>query len=234
MPRLSVVRLIGYREWIESLGEDREGFVQTTQAKLYGHLQELAWSRGSFAIPLTFDHYIILSNGLTKEEHSILLEAIESKSPCKVRIASLTHKYPGVVQYIASKLFAKTNDKIIYIDGPEDEYVIAHVDLNDVTRLISETSIYETYVEIVTLLYQLTRQIFEVNGLVSYQGGDNFIAILPYGNHEVIINKLPEFLKVGVGVSKKPREAISLATKALDTIRKGGVDRNYLILSASS
>lgn len=228
------MRLVNYRKWTEELGYDREGLIQIKQAEVYGWIQEKAWNMGFFAIPLMYDHYLILTNGIDREGLDQLVRAVEEKTPCPVKAVSVAHKNPVVAQLYASRVLETLDEKIIYIDGDDTVNVIAHIDLDDVTGLISDTSVYEAYLEVTMLLNQLSSQIFEHNGLVSYLGGDNFVAILPSEGYEKLVERIPGCLKVGVGVSINPREAFMLATKALTMIRRGDVKTNYVILHASS
>uniref|UniRef100_A0A7C4NUX6 GTP cyclohydrolase III n=1 Tax=Staphylothermus marinus TaxID=2280 RepID=A0A7C4NUX6_STAMA len=234
MPRITLVKLVDYRKWTEELGFDREGLIQIKQAEIYRWIQERAWSMGFFAMPLMYDHYLILTNGISREELIDLAEYIEEKTPCSIKVVSITHKNPAIAQLYASRILQVSENKITYIDGEDSVNVIAHIDLNDITSLINETSIYEAYLEVNMLLNQLSSQIYEQNGLVSYLGGDNFVAILPSENYEKLITRIPGCLKVGVGVSINPREAFKLATEALTRIRKGYVKTNYLIIQSSS
>jgi GTP cyclohydrolase IIa len=64
-------------------------------------------------------------------------------------------------------------------------------------------------------------------------GGDNIIVILPDYGYESLIEEIASNrnLKVGVGISYKPRNAMRLATRALDMIRSGKTKGNTNILT---
>ena len=69
-----------------------------------------------------------------------------------------------------------------------------------------------------------------IGGITSYLGGDNLIAILPVDRYIDLIDIMPSYLKIGIGISKIPRKAMELSTKALTSIRKGLVNKNYYVL----
>jgi len=229
LPRMTVIKLDKYREWTEELGDDREGFIQIKQAEIYRVLQEYLWSKDCFALPLRYDYYIALTNGLSREDLITLKERVGAYAPYGLKIASVTHKYPAIAQLIATKHLASGED-VVYMDGVEDENVVLHIDLNNITEYTDQTSLYESYIEILMLNYNIARAIYELGGLANYLGGDNLLAILPKDHYKELIEILPSNLKIGVGVSINPRKALKLASQALTRIRRGEVDKNYLIL----
>ncbi|OYT40456.1 MAG: GTP cyclohydrolase [Desulfurococcales archaeon ex4484_58] len=233
MPRITLIKLLKYREWTEELGSNREGIIQIKQSTIYGIFQEKFWEKQCFVLPFRFDYYIVLSNGLSKEDLEVIVKETEQYTPYGIKAVSLTHKYPAIAQMLATKLLHR-NDKIIFLDGEEDENVIVHIDLNNITELTDQTSVYESYLEILMLYYYIAKYVFELGGIANYLGGDNLIAIIPYENLERLLNVIPSNVKVGVGVSYYPREALRLAAQALSTIRKKETTQNYLVLNDTS
>ncbi|MCE4609134.1 MAG: GTP cyclohydrolase IIa, partial [Desulfurococcales archaeon] len=70
-------------------------------------------------------------------------------------------------------------------------------------------------------------------GIAQYLGGDNILVILPDHGYEALVEEIASntSLKVGVGISFRPRTAVMLATKALDQIRSGYVENNINVLT---
>ncbi len=229
MPRITLFKLIKYREWTEELGFDREGLIQVKQAEIYSYLQKLLWEKDCFILPLRYDYLIALTNNLGKNDLEYIVEEVEPYTPYGLKAVSLTHGYPAIAQLLASRIIEENNEKTVFIDGKEDENVITHIDLNNVSELTIQTSIYESYLEILTLYYNISRNIYELGGIANYLGGDNLLAILPRNEYEKIIRLIPSSLKIGIGISINPRKALLLAAKALSSIRRGETTSNYLV-----
>jgi len=228
LPRITVVELHGYREWTEGLGFDREWIIQDQQSRFYGLLQKLFSKNNGFTLPLRYDYYIVLANSISREKHMEIHTVLSTASPVSVRIVSIPHSYPLTAQLIASQILASTQKNFVYIDGDEDPVAVIHLDINGISELTYETSIYESYVSIVELLAGIARTVLRYGGITCYLGGDNIVAILPYETYSEYLEILPDYVKAGVGVSHIPRKALELATKALDEIRKSR-DKKYLI-----
>ncbi len=227
MPRITLIKLLKYREWTESLGSDREWRIQLLQSNIYSLLQSLFSKRNGFVIPLRYDYYIALSNGINREIHERILVELESITPNGARIVSLTHKYPFIAQLYATNIIEKSRDKLIYRDGVEDENVILHIDLDDVTSLTYSTSVFETYARITSIYAEATSHASRLGGITSYLGGDNMLVILHREAIDDFVEVVPRYLKIGVGISYSPRRALSLAAEALSVLRR---ERNRRLL----
>jgi GTP cyclohydrolase III len=68
-------------------------------------------------------------------------------------------------------------------------------------------------------------------GIAHYAGGDNVICFIPY---HLLSNYLSSVTidgaKIGIGIAKKPRDALKLAAQALDLIRTGKCDKKMCVL----
>jgi len=80
------VEFVGYREWTESLGKDREWFIQLTQSKVYQVIQSYTSGYGGMALPLRYDYQIILLPYDTRvsEFSEGLRKVLQSYSPTPV------------------------------------------------------------------------------------------------------------------------------------------------------
>ncbi len=234
MPRITLIKLLEYREWTESLGHDREWIIQTNQSRIYSLLQQLFSKRGGFIIPIRYDYYVALSNGIDADTHREILLEIESAAPRGIRIVSLTHKYPFSAQLIATRLLGETTEKFIYLDGEEDENVVLHIDFNNITGMTYMTSIYETYMKIMQFYTQTMYAAARLGGIASYLGGDNMLAIMNRDLVKGFLEIIPSYVKVGIGISYVPRRALELAAEALGKIRKEAGPRLLELSDAGS
>lgn len=221
MPRITIIELYRYRYWTEKLGFDREWIIQSSQAELYSTLQKLFSKNDGLLIPLRYDYYLGLSNTISRERHEEIFTAISTSIPVHVRMVSIVHEYPSTAQLLATYYLASSTKNFIYIEGNEDPNVILHIDVNNITKLTYGTSIYETYTLTMKFFTEVASIAYRYGGLAGYLGGDNIIAILPLNSYKEFVNSLPDYVKIGIGISIKPRKAMELATKALDEIRRG-------------
>ncbi len=230
MPRITLLKLLRYREWTEELGYDREWIIQSKQAKMYDLIQLLFSKKNGFAFPLRYDYFIALSNGIDEKTHYEILMEIDSVAPYGIKMVSLVHKYPAIAQLIASHVIREKPGKLVFFEGDEDNNVIIHIDFNNITSYTEMTSVFESYLKIQSLYYNISKYAFQLGGISTYLGGDNMLVILPEEKINRFLENLPYYLKIGIGISRIPRKALSLASKALTMIRKGVVRKNYLIL----
>ncbi|MCE4620840.1 MAG: GTP cyclohydrolase IIa [Desulfurococcales archaeon] len=223
--RIAVVELMGYREWTEELGSDREWMIQGIQAKLYGAAQQRASKLGGFVIPIRYDYMIVLASNLNKRAHKQILDTIKRHSPVKPRMASACSETPLAAEEAASNLLSKAGEGELYFDECEgrEVAVVGHIDVDDITGLTRALGAYKSYMKVVEILAYLQGYISKWGGMTQYLGGDNVLAILPPPNFHDIVEKLRDVkglkIKTGVGVAPTFRAALMLAAEALHDIR---------------
>jgi len=220
--RMGIIELIGYREWTETLGEDREWRIQSIQSKLYQELQLEAADMDSYLIPLRIDYMVILLENTSISNR--FLQTLKRLSPVPFRIAVVKHFSPELAEKEASQLLINTNkNSVLEVEKcrGKEVSVIAHIDINNITGRVRKNgeSVYTTFLDIIHYYYEIQKNFVFLNGITTYLGGDNILVYLPYKNVNKIKDYLDEKLKAGVGVAHNPRRAVSLATKALDDIR---------------
>jgi GTP cyclohydrolase III len=72
-------------------------------------------------------------------------------------------------------------------------------------------------------------------GLTFYAGGDNVISFMPSSTVKNFIDEIvTDSVKIGVGVASTPREALKLASTALDIIRDHKSKNQILVLRSES
>ena len=100
----------------------------------------------------------------------------------------------------------------------------------DVDNLSAKRDIFSPF-EISSIIFKLYSKMTEVfikkNSLTFFMGGDNFMVVASEeGKRDAqdFINQIKKengiALNCGIGTGKSSREAVSLATKSLDTIRE--------------
>jgi len=89
-------------------------------------------------------------------------------------------------------------------------------------RMIYEKGLSSAVSVMNELVYNIKKYCIRFGGIAYYAGGDNILCFIPYN----FLNGFKENfnfknVKVGIGVSKKPKGALKLATQALELIRDG-------------
>ncbi len=109
--------------------------------------------------------------------------------------------------------------------------MVAHLDLNDYYKLVNERGWRYVYELIDGIAGSTKRASSKHGGLTYYAEGDNVICFVPHNRLEGFLNELKvEGVKVGVGAALKPRDALKLAAKALETIRAKNLREKVFIL----
>ncbi|MEM0366819.1 MAG: GTP cyclohydrolase IIa [Acidilobaceae archaeon] len=232
--RITVIELVGYREWTESLGSDREWFIQETQATLYKSLQEVASRLGGFVLPVRYDYMLILASNINVDDHREILEIASQNSKVEVRIASSCDKTPLGAERRALEILRKIRgDGLAYeVCGDDEIVVIAHLDVNNITLNTLSEGVVKTYHTMLNLISRLADLIEPRGGVIQYLGGDNILVVLPVEEYLSSATLLirESNLKAGLGIARTAREALKLAAQALHEIRSR-VDKRNMVIS---
>ncbi|WP_062662736.1 GTP cyclohydrolase IIa [Aeropyrum camini] len=221
--RVAVVEQVGYREWTEELGSDREWIIQTLQSDIYAAAQKEAAKYGGFVLPIRYDIMLLISSNMSVGEHARVLDTVASLSKVRVRMASYCSVRPlDAVEKAWSALHDK-GDRLIYEPCEAEEYAsIAHIDLNNVTAITRAEGPVRTYYEVMDLMAKISKVAEEIGAVTQYLGGDNILAVIPLtGSVERTVEKLlvRNDLKAGIGIAPTARASLALAAEALHEIR---------------
>lgn len=236
--RIGVIEQVGYREWTERLGDDREWMIQSLQSEVYAAAQKEASKHGGFVLPIRYDIMLLLSSGLDEESHRSVLEVVSSLSEVPVRMASSCSERPLDAVAEAWKALQSGDGMFQYSRCGGEEYaVVAHIDINNVTHATRLKGPVETYYDVVSLISGISRKAVDKGAIVQYLGGDNILAVLPLlGDVESLTRALlvRGDLKAGVGVARKARDSLALAASALHDIRSGSAGDSVVVKTAST
>jgi GTP cyclohydrolase IIa len=234
--RVAVIEQVGYREWTESLGSDREWRIQMVQSRVYREGQEAATEAGGFLLPLRYDIMLLLASGLDERGVRSVHEAVAAASEVPVRTASGCAPTPLEAvdrAWVALSQLPPGGFSFRECRGRE-ETVAAHIDVNGITGLTRKLGPLRTYYMVLDTLASVRRAGEKMGAIVQYLGGDNLLAVLPPGGDpaaaaEALISGSAD-LKAGVGVSERARESLALAAEALHMIRSGAARERVVVI----
>ncbi len=233
MIRISIIEQIGYREWTETIGTDREWKIQEIQARIYQETQRIASRFGGFVLPLRYDYMTILSSNLNEDNEREILEVVSSLSPVAVRLSSDIGNTPLEAENNAWSHISKIEPgKLGHFGNGNEFVVVSHIDLNGLTPITQKIGTFRTYGKMLQILEKINYIAEENGGIAQYLGGDNILVILPDSNYEDLVVKMisTDDLKAGIAIANKAREAMKLAAEALHEIR---ITRNKRIVKKS-
>ncbi len=234
MIQLSILKITGYGPWTLTLGSDREHELQMLQASLYKEVQKLFSEKNCIVFLNRSDEFFVVSNGLVLEDHVEIQKTLEKlfdirltisigygSSPFEANLKAYEGKKNKVVLNAEHNIFG-------FINGTSDSKIsIMHLDVDDLTSSRQVNSPYEISALVFELYSKMLKFFLEKNSLTFFMGGDNFMVI---SNDEakksvhsfisMIKNNDKISLNCGIGNANTGREAVKLATKSLDTIRK--------------
>lgn len=228
MVRLALLELVGYREWTESLGNDREWIIQYQQADMYRLLQREASLLGGFIMPLRYDYMMFVATGIDRSGHQRVLDVARMTSRIPARMVSVVGARPAEALDSAYRMLGRVQPGSLYYEGSGDGVtVVAHVDINGISARTREKGLVESLRVIHDVVARIVDLAAMHGGVAQYLGGDNIIVLLPYDTrHEFSREAVSSMdVKVGIGVAEKPRRALELAALALHEIREGEADR---------
>ncbi|MET1101829.1 MAG: GTP cyclohydrolase IIa [Pyrodictiaceae archaeon] len=216
---LGLLELIGYKEWTESLGFDREWSIQTIQSNIYAELQKAAASVEAFLIPLSMDNMILVLNGVRERAYNELYETASSLSPVPVGLTIIDTRDPILEVYPRGKpgLHIRTVN-------PVKPIAAIHVDMNYFSNLRRRTGSIASYIRIIDFYSRVSKKLSGRPAIASYLGGDNLIVFTTPEFVDDVVSIIFESMgeddyKIGIGVAETPRRALRAAAKALGRLR---------------
>ena len=203
MHKLAKVVLEGYREWTESLGDDREWLIQRTQSEIEKTASEAAKEVGAFYLPTRKDVLIFILNGIENPE--LIFESLERVSPVPIRVEIGCGKTP--LEALRGKPCKET--------GP---IAALHVDINS----FRSKDYYLGYVESIQLFESLLKVGLGFGAVGGYLGGDNVLLFADPSDAQSLGSTICTMfdVKVGIGIASTARESLALAARALRRLRE--------------
>ncbi len=245
MVQITIIRLEGYGPWTTTLGDDREHRLQILQARLYSDLQELFSEKKGLVFFNRFDEMFAVSNGISKEEHELILDRISriySNITISMNVGNDITPYEAHKNARMAMNYGNSNKDSSRININTDsnskdnsDIQIMHIDIDGSTSNVGSVLMpYDISVLITRLNLELSERFLAHGALTFFLGGDNFMVVSSRVNRDDVRRLLHEVmdrvgvrLKCGIGVAYTARDAAMLATRALDDIRNSRNTPSY-------
>lgn len=233
MVQLSIIKIIEYGPWTLTLGSDREHELQMLQASLYKKIQELFSKKNCLVFLNRADEFFIVSDGLGLDEHITIQKKLAESFDLRLSISIGHAKTPFDANLLAYKgkqseiILDKQHNIYGYVsDGTDKTITIMHLDVEDLSSTRKTKSPYEISSLMFGLYHKMSEFFMTKKSLTFFMGGDNFMVVSAEHHKESaqeflnIMKKDGITINCGIGTGATAREAASLATKSLDTIRE--------------
>ena len=234
MLQLTILKITEYGPWTLTLGSDREHELQMLQASLYKQIQDLFSQKNCLVFANRADEFFAVTNGISLDEHIEIQKKLESSFEVKLTMSIGYGETPfdaNISAYDGKKtdtaLDAKHNI-FGFIDGKhESKVTIMHLDVDDLSSKRKTMSPYEISSVMFKLYARMSEYFLTKKSLTFFMGGDNFMVVANSGYKEnaqefidIVKSEFGLTLNCGIGTATTARNAVSLATKSLDTIRE--------------
>jgi GTP cyclohydrolase IIa len=248
MIQLTIIKITRYGHWTLTLGSDREHTLQMLQSSLYQETQKLFSEKNGLVFSNRFDELFAITNGLSLRDHIEIQQKLSKLFNLDLSMTIGYGQSPFEANLQADQ--ARKSKKILdsehnifgFMDGKTEQKVqIIHMDVDSSTSISTTKSPYEISSLMFKLYSEMSEFFLRKNSLTFFMGGDNFM-IVSSGNGKEYSTKFLEImeqrysisLNCGIGTAKTARQAASLATKSLDTIRelrRSGTNQRVLELT---
>lgn len=232
--QVCVVRIEGYGPWTLGLGSDREGRLQSLQARLYASLQDAFSERGGLAFQNRADEIFALTHGMDTRAHEEAIAAAAAPyADIELRAAIGCARGPlGASRAAHEASLADTSGARVCgaaCGGGAGEATILHLDVDGLSARRKSSPPHEISASIFSLYADMARFYAARGGLAFFMGGDNFMVIAD-GDAASVRRDAAELvessvrlglgLNCGIGRAGTARRAAAAATRSLDAIRR--------------
>lgn len=239
--QLTLVQIDNYGPWTVTPEPRHEGELQTMQAELFAELERQFTSHTGLAFQTRFDNILVITNGISLNEHRTIQKIVNKKFPVTVSMGLGAAPTPYEAQVLATLALqhagsSRAPDRKSVLAGvdispPNEDWVqLAHIDVDRSTMLTDSEPIYDTHLLIQRTHLSLASALMRHNALVFYMGGDNFMAPSNGLDPNELMSIFSEVkretgfeLKAGIGNAQTAEVAARLASESLHEIRKGPV-----------
>ena len=200
-----MLELVKYREWTETLGEDREWRIQVFQNGFLARLHEVSAEFSSFVITKDYNRYFFFVDNVDVPRLRSGLYSL--KTPVEAIVCESYGR--------SAKEALRNSTLCVREEGMDEEVVTIHLDYDYSTR---ERMWWKNISRVRTTAQRVAKA---SEGVWHYLGGDNFVVftnLRGLAKAQGELSKL-DVIKAGVGIGKTAREALKGSAEALKKLR---------------
>jgi len=246
-PRVQVtlIQIDNYGPWTNTLGNDREHRLQILQSELYSTLQRYFSVKNGLVFFNRFDEMLAVTNGISNAEHKEIQSNVQELFPFTVSMSIGVDVSPFKAQVQASRLLqaagsaqSEQRKNVLTVNETltvDEAYAqIIHIDVDGITDIRDHSFAFETSIKLQRSHLDLMTLFGQLDSLLFYLGGDNFMAVTTELSEEIVSEKLNNYslgglpLKFGIGWAQTARRAAEVATMNLEYVRH---ERNGWVVS---
>ena len=251
MIQITYIQIDNFGPYTEEMGNNREHKVQIILSELYISLQKHFSQYGGLVFFASRDNMIAVSNGISVEQHQLIIDEIEKTFPVTISMGIGVGATPIQAQIEASKVLRmhgsaqSLRKNILAFNGHKipvkNNVKVAHIDINFYTKIATDVNpFYSNYITLNKSYITLMENCEKMGAMCFFNGGDNFITICPNSMQTEEIEEIlkdfeskyePWKLKAGIGEGENILEAISKANICLKEIREGNNEKKILYLN---
>ncbi|MFX1274075.1 MAG: GTP cyclohydrolase IIa [Promethearchaeota archaeon] len=251
MIQITCIQIDNFGPFTEKMGDNREHKIQILLSELFIFLQKAFNRQNGLVFFVSKDNMIAVSNGISVEDHYLIIQEVEKKYPITISMGIGIGKTPIEAEYEASSLLiskgsAQSSRKKVLahngqINSNNHKLKIAHVDINFYTKIATDVfPLYSNFFNLKRGHITLMEAFREIGALCFFNGGDNFICVCPSSVkkedikliiEEFEIKHVPWTLKAGIGCGHNILEAISKANSCLRSIRENNNVNKVMLLN---
>jgi GTP cyclohydrolase IIa len=205
------LKLIGYREWTETLGFRREHIIQQIQAELHKRIWAGFTEADALPHQMRYDFSLVYSNNVPLSKLVEVVKSVKEISPVPVEYCVGRGDTP-------LEAYASCDGSVETEGGSA---VVGHMDIVNSTAQTEKRGPYDIYVMANELLNKVNSVCRGLGCLAFYLGGDNIMVFLPdVKTAYEVYDQVYVDVRLGVGVAQRPYAAFAKATEALDSMRR--------------
>jgi len=249
--QITYIQIDNFGPFTEEMGDNREHKIQILLSEIFIFLQKQFNCHGGLVFSASRDNLIAVSNGISIEDHQVIIEELEKVFPLTISMGIGVGETPVEAQVEASEVLSahgsaqSSRSKVLAHNGHRlpilDDVKVAHVDINFYTKIATDVyPFYTNYLKLNRSYTTLMEHFQEIGALCFFSGGDNFISICPISMDPSELEPIfrsfeskhkPWKLKAGIGIGKNVLEAVSKANICLKEIREGNNQEKFSFLN---
>ncbi|MFX1259827.1 MAG: GTP cyclohydrolase IIa, partial [Promethearchaeota archaeon] len=183
MIQITYIQIDNFGPFTEELGSNREHKIQILLSEIFIFLQKYFNHNGGLVFSASRDNMIAVSNGISPEQHQIIIKEMEKRFPVSISMGMGVGETPLKAQAEASRILSKygsaqsSRKKVLAYNGHKfpikDKVKVAHIDINFYTKIATDVNpFYSNFINLNKGYTILMEDLKKIGALCFFSGGD--------------------------------------------------------------